>query len=295
MKRHSGSFTHIHGKTQQYQVWLPQQPVQGVILIVHGLAEHSGRYMNLVNRFVPQGYAVYGFDHLGHGLSDGPRVYIDDFSQFVAGLDQMVDRVSEQHPQQPIILFGHSMGGLITSYYLSIYQHKVSAAILSAPAIEAPFKVTPLMKGAARIAAKLFPRAKIGKLELTSISRTPEVIDKYLLDPLVTSDGITIKLGYEIIRAMDFVRNRASKIALPLLVLQGTHDKLVNPQGADTLIRCVTSPVKVLKSYKGLYHELIHEPEREIVFNDMEVWLDQLFGHQSQALSSPFDNVRRIG
>ena len=105
-------------------------------MLVHGLAEHCGRYMNVVNHFVPLGYAVYGLDHIGHGKSDGTRVYVDRFSDFVDTLKLFVDRVKQWQPGKPCFMIGHSMGGLISAAYLLEYQADLNGAVLSAPAIK---------------------------------------------------------------------------------------------------------------------------------------------------------------
>ena len=113
-----------------YQGWLPEGEVRAVLLIVHGLAEHSGRYMNLVNRFVPLGYAVYGIDHIGHGRSEGRRLFVERFADYTEPLKTYVDMVRLRQPERPVILIGHSMGGLIGARYLIAHQMDLGGAIL---------------------------------------------------------------------------------------------------------------------------------------------------------------------
>ena len=118
MNHQEGYFKGGQGANLYYQGWLPEGRSVAVLLIVHGLAEHSGRYGNVVNHFVPRGYAVYGIDHLGHGRSDGPRAYVERFQDFLDPLKVFLGRIRDWQPETPIFLVGHSMGGLISAAYL---------------------------------------------------------------------------------------------------------------------------------------------------------------------------------
>jgi acylglycerol lipase len=122
MKHQEGVFTGVRGAGLYYQCWLPEGEVRAVLLIVHGLAEHSGRYMNVVNRLVPLGYAVYGIDHIGHGRSEGRRLYVERFADYTEPLKTYFDMVQCWQPDKPVFLVGHSMGGLIGALHLLAHQ-----------------------------------------------------------------------------------------------------------------------------------------------------------------------------
>ena len=135
-----------------------------VLLIAHGLAEHSGRYMNVVNHFVPKGYAVYGLDHIGHGKSSGKRVYVERFEDFSETLKTYVDMVCHWQPEKPIFLVGHNMGGLISSVYLLTYQAGLRGTVLSGLAVKVPDKLSPVILFVSRVLSMLLPR--VGLIQL---------------------------------------------------------------------------------------------------------------------------------
>ncbi len=133
MNHQDGYFKGVKVANIYYQCWLPESDPKAVLLVVHGLAEHSGRYMNVVDYFTPRGYAVYGIDHIGHGKSDGDRVYVERFDDFVQTLELFTDMIRQWQPGHPIFLVGHSMGGLIGAAYLLDYQDELAGAVLSGP------------------------------------------------------------------------------------------------------------------------------------------------------------------
>lgn len=138
MNHQEGHFQGVRGAKIYYQSWHPENEAKGVLLIVHGLAEHSGRYGNVVNHFVPLGFASYGLDHIGHGRSEGKRVHVERFEDYIETLRTYFKMVREWHPKLPIYLVGHSLGGLIGVYYLLDYQEGLTGAVLSAPLVKFP-------------------------------------------------------------------------------------------------------------------------------------------------------------
>jgi len=273
MNHQEGYFKGRQGTNLYYQGWLPEGRSVAVLLIVHGLAEHSGRYGNVVNYFVPRGYAVYGIDHLGHGHSDGPRAYVERFQDFLDPLKVFLDRIRDWQPGAPIFLVGHSLGGLISGAYLLDQPDELAGAILSAPSVKMPGSVSRLTLLAGKVLSALFPKMGLVRLEADGVSRDPAVVRAYRSDPLVFTGKITARLGTELLEAMDRVLAEARKIRLPLLILQGAADKLVDPQGAQVLFDRVGSTDKTIKVYEGLYHEVFNEPEHEQVLRDVEKWL----------------------
>ena len=136
MKHTEGHFKGVRNVNIYYQGWLPEGDVKAVLLVVHGLGEHCGRYMNVVNHFVPLGYAVYGFDHIGHGKSEGTREFVESFDDFTDTLAIFYKMVAEWQANKPLFLFGHSMGGTIATYYLLDHQAEFKGAIISAPLVK---------------------------------------------------------------------------------------------------------------------------------------------------------------
>lgn len=243
------------------------------MLVVHGLAEHIGRYSNLVNYFVPKGYAVYGFDQRGHGKSDGVKGYVERFSYFVDDLNTFLDIVRGRHHDARIFIIGHSLGGTITTAYAIRHQDKFDALILSGATLKLGTDVPAGLIIVARLLSLLLPKAGLYVIEATAISRDKDVVSAYVSDPFVYRGKIRARLGIELIKAMETLQHQMPKICLPILVMHGTADRLSDPEGSKILYERANSRDKTLKLYEGFYHEIFNEPECQQVFADMEAWL----------------------
>jgi acylglycerol lipase len=277
MKHQEGVFTGVRKTALYYQGWLPEGEVRAVLLVVHGLAEHSGRYMNLVNRFVPLGYAVYAIDHIGHGRSEGLRLFVESFVDYTEPLGIYVEMVRCWQPDKPLFLVGHSMGGLIGALHLIAHQEALAGAVLSGPAVRAPSHIPRMVILIGRVLSALFPRLGLAPLEAEGVCRDPAVVAAYLADPLVCRGKMTARLGAELLGAMGRVGAEAHRITLPLLILQGGADRLVDPAGAPMLFEKAASADKKLIVYDGFYHEVFNEPEHDRVLSDVEQWLEGHF------------------
>ncbi|MBN2401954.1 MAG: lysophospholipase [Spirochaetes bacterium] len=273
MKHIENTFKGVRNTDIYYQVWLPAKKAKAVLLIVHGIGEHSGRYMNVVNHFVPLGYAVYALDHIGHGRSGGTREFVKRFEDYTDTLSIYYNIVKAAQPAQPIFLLGHSMGGLIAAYFLLDHQADFKGAVISAPSI----KVGDISK-AAVIAGKIFaliaPKAGVLKINSNGISRDPEVVKAYQNDPLVFHRKTTARLGAELLKAITRVNAELERISLPFIVLQGSADRIIDPSGAQMLYDRAASKDKTIKIYNGLYHEVFNEPEKDRVLKDVERWIE---------------------
>ena len=275
MREETGVFKGARGLQLYYRRWLPDDEPKAVLVIVHGLAEHCGRYGNVINHLVPLGYAVHGFDLPGHGRSEGQRVYIDHFSEFTDALDEFLAIARRRHPEKPLFLLGHSMGGLIVARFLVERDAGVAGAIVSAPAVKLSDDIPLALIWASRVLSRILPRVGLKPMEAEGISRDPTVVKAYVNDPLVYTGKITARLGDELLRAGNEVRRNASSITVPLLILQGSGDRLVDPGGAQLLYDALSATDKTLKLYEGLYHEVMNEPERERVLADVHAWLEE--------------------
>jgi acylglycerol lipase len=273
MKHQEGFFKGVRDANIYFQSWLPENEPNTVLLIVHGLAEHSGRYMNIVNHFVPLGYAVYGMDHLGHGKSDGKRVYVKRFEDYTNTLKIYFDRIRRLQPGKPIFLVGHSMGGLISAVYLLDHQTELTGTVLSGVAVRVPDNITPVIIIVGKMLSALIPRLGLIGLDAEGVCRDPAVVQAYVSDPLVFKGKTTARLAAEMLKAMEYVGAMATKITLPILIVQGSADKLVDPAGAQMLYDAVSSPDKEIRIYDGFYHEVFNEPEHDKVLQDVEIWL----------------------
>ena len=274
MQHSEGTFSGVRNATIYYQNWLPDGDVKAVLLVVHGLGEHSGRYMNVVNHLVPRGYAVYALDHLGHGKSDGTREYVERFADFTDTLALYYRMVAGWQPGKPVFLVGHSMGGLIATTYLLDHQADFRGAVISAPAIAVSSSISPMTIALGKVAAVLAPKLGVLALDVNGISRDPAVVQANLADPLNFQGKTTARLAAEMLKAMQRVAAEVGTITLPFIVVQGSADRLVDPAGAQMLYDKAGSQDKTIKIYEGLYHEVFNEPEHDQVLTDVAAWLD---------------------
>ncbi len=274
MKHEEGFFQGIGNQRIYHQRWLPDGETRAALLVVHGLAEHSGRYMNLVRHFVPRGYAVYALDHIGHGRSNGARIYVERFTDFIDTLSAFREMIHPLQNGKPLFLVGHSLGGLIGALYLTDRQDGLTGAVLSGPAVKVADNIPRVAIFMGKILAAIAPRLRWIALDATGVSRDPAVVSAYETDPLVYRGKMTMRLGSEMIQAMRRIGVEASRIKLPLLILQGSEDRLVDPSGARMLHDRVSSTDKRIILYPRLYHEVFNEPEHDRVLRDVEDWIE---------------------
>ncbi|MCP4579701.1 MAG: alpha/beta hydrolase [Deltaproteobacteria bacterium] len=274
MKHEEGFLNENNDRKIYYQCWLPEGNLKAVLLVVHGLAEHCGRYMNLVNRFVPLGYGIYTFDLPGHGKSYGKRVFINRFEDYTQTLAVFRNKVQALHNEVPLFLVGHSMGSLVSTVFLAKHQEGFAGAVLSGSgAVKVPDNISSATIFAGKVFSVLMPKIGLIGLDVNGVSRDPSVVKAYVDDPLVHTGKTTARLAAEILGAMQRIPEISARITLPILLIQGGADRLVDPEGAQMLFETVLSSDKTIKIYEGLYHEIFNEPERDQVLADMEQWL----------------------
>lgn len=254
------------------RAWLPEEP-WALLLVVHGYAEHSGRYEELAGWFAARGLAVYAYDQRGHGRSEGPRCHVDRFDEYLDDLDLVLERARSEHPELPVVLLGHSMGGLVVASFLADRRPSVAAAATSGAALALGQGVSATRMAAARLLRRFLPRISLGSgLDPRGLSRDPEVVRRYLEDPLVHR-SMTPSLGAELMAAVPRVAARALEIQVPLLLLHGSDDPLCPVEGSRAFHGGLQVPGCGFRAYPGLRHEIFNEPERERVFADLFDWL----------------------
>jgi len=270
--------SHFTGKSNlniYFQSWAPDTEAKAVLLVVHGMAEHSGRYAQLAEYFTAKGFTVYALDHRGHGKSEGARCYVDRFSDYIDDLKSFCDIVRSSHVNLKIFLVGHSMGGTIAAAYAVKYQDTIAGLVLSGALLKPGATVTPLQIRLARILSALVPKMGIAVLTADAICRDKAVVDAYVNDPLVYRGKICARLGSESMTVIhDYLPKAVSNITLPVLVMYGTADTLCNPEGSDRFYETVGSKDKAVKRYEGFFHEIFNETGHEQVFADMAKWLN---------------------
>ena len=256
-----------------WQSWEPPSP-KAVVVIAHGLAEHSGRYAHVGERLAAAGYAVTAGDHRGHGRTEGSRGNIERMSEVLADLDTVLRLAWADHPDLPVFLVGHSLGGLIAlDYVISVGQEHLRGLVLSAPAVD-PSVGSGAEKVMARVLSGILPNLPVTPLDATAVSRDPEVVAAYRSDPLNYLGRIRVRTGAEALASVDRVIEGLPGVRLPLLVMQGTEDRLVSPKGAETIRERAGSSDITHRTYPGLFHEIFNEPEQGAVLDDLVEWLD---------------------
>ncbi|MEJ2249959.1 MAG: lysophospholipase [Candidatus Lokiarchaeota archaeon] len=258
-----------------YQSWLPDEKPKAIIQIVHGFGEHSGRYMNIVNKLVPLNYGIYANDHRGNGKSDGTTNYVESFEFYVRDLKRLSDLIKENHPEVPIFMLGHSMGSGIAMTFANKYQELLKGLILSGTGTTLGEEVSPLLKLMSKVISKILPKMEIDpKLDPETLSHDPEVVKAYKEDPLVHYEKITTRLGSEMLKTFSNLESVVKDLHIPLLIQIGSEDKAVH--GSDELITFMKMEDKTVKIYEGLFHEVYNETtnEREKVLNDLVNWLE---------------------
>ena len=274
MPHHEGRVEGHDGLSLYRQCWLPQGDSRAVVIFLHGFTEHSGRYAELAERLCSEGYAVYAMDLRGHGKSAGDRAFVRSFDEFLADLDAFLEVVRRSEPDKPLFLFGHSMGGAIIAHYAITRRPEVRGLLLSAPPVSVGSRVFPILRRLASLLSRLFPRLRVVRMGFQFLSRDAEVVAQFNSDPLVFHGRFPVRIGAEILQAAKHLQDHAEAIRLPLLILQGTGDRVVDPQGAEQLHEQAASRDKKLRLYAGLYHDLLHEPEKAQVAADLIEWLN---------------------
>jgi acylglycerol lipase len=245
------------------------------IIISHGFGEHSGRYGALTEHLVSHDYSVTGYDHRGHGLSDGLPGHVESFSEYGDDLAKVVAAVRSRSESRRLFLIGHSMGGLIALLYATRKRGMLAGAVISAPLIEVAVPVPAHKLLIARVGARIAPRFRLdNEIDPANLSRDPEVGRAYAADPLVHRK-VSTKWFSELQQAMKEVADRASEITTPVLVMHGTEDKLASVDATKRLFEQIGSSDKELVIYPGFYHELFNEPEKQDVFERVTQWVDQ--------------------
>jgi len=274
MNHSEGTLTGYGGLELYTQHWLPEGEVKAVLAIVHGFGEYSGRYSNVVNWFVPKGYAAYAFDLRGCGRSPGQRGHINSFAEFREDVKAFLQWVGSQEPDKPLFLLGHSQGGLIVLDYVLHYPQGLTGVIASGPSLGG-LPISPLLVGLARLLSSIWPGLTMdSKLDATAISRDPGVVETYVNDPLVHSLG-TPRLATELLQAMEWVQAHAAEMKLPCLIVHGGADRLALPEASRIFYEQMTIADKARHEYEGYYHEVFNDIGKELVLGDVEAWLEQ--------------------
>ncbi|HUH73685.1 MAG TPA: lysophospholipase [Chitinophagales bacterium] len=276
MKSNTFKWTTSDGLELFAKSWQSEnQTSKAVITLVHGLGEHIERYEHVAKVLTDDGYAIVGYDHRGHGKSDGNRGHIPDYEQFMDDVTLALNKTRELFPNLPLFIYGHSMGGGLVANYLIRRQPKVKAAILTAPYFGLTNPQPAIKLALGRFTQNLVPKLSLPSgLNADHISRDPEEVRKYKNDPLV-HDKISAKMGISMVDVGAYAVEHANKISVPTLVFHGKGDEITSPKASAEFARNAGNIVQI-ELLDKLYHEIHNEPEKEMVFKSILKFLNSL-------------------
>ena len=274
MDRTTGTFQGPREVELFYQVWQTDEYPKAVVIILHGVGEHSGRYLNLVVPLTESGYAVYGYDHLGCGHSPGQRGHIHSWDDFRSGLRGMLQLARTSYPDLPVYLFGHSMGALILLDYVQNANLHANGAIFSGTPIEPAGVGTPAKEFIAKLLSNIWPSFQVNLgLDPASLSRDPQVIQAYRDDPLV-QPFVTARWGAEAMSINKSTANKPGSVQMPVLFIHGSQDPLNLLSGVQRFFEQIPFDDKQILTYEGSLHEPHNDLEHNRVAEDLVSWLD---------------------
>jgi alpha-beta hydrolase superfamily lysophospholipase len=274
MNHIQGSFTTRDGLSLFDQAWLPDGEPRCGLIILHGVCEHSGRYHNLVETLVPQGVAVLSFDLRGHGRSPGRRVYIDNWQEYLDDIHSFIAIIRQGHPNLPLFLYGHSLGSVLAMDYLQDHSLDWQGAVLSALPMSSIEAASPFMVALARFLSGFWPTFTLkSQVKTKDLARDAAVVQAYENDPLVFQ-VMTVRWGTEYMKELKNASTVATKINLPLLVIQGKDDRLCEPDAAQACYDKFSSQDKTFKLYPDRFHEVHNDFGWEEVVQDIGGWLE---------------------
>lgn len=265
--------------SQNQKLFVHQWPTtiaKAKLIIVHGYAEHSYRYDEFARYLNEHSIEVLSYDQVGYGRSEGVRGYVDRFSTYINDLDKFMDHIDLDNSSAPVFLLGHSMGGLVATQYCLTNSRASSLAglITSAALLKLDEDLSPILQMIAPLLGMLFPKLKTEKLDQTYLTRSEENLKAYNADPLNYLEGTRARTGAEMIKTTKAIPKAFHSLSIPLLAMHGTGDKITDRRGTEQLYNDANSIDKELKMYDGLYHELLHEPEKVGVMNDIIEWIN---------------------
>lgn len=254
----------------------PDVPLRGVVIVVHGLGEHAGRYERVAEHLNAWGFAVRGYDQCGHGESGGARGSLPTDTRLLDDLADIIDSTRARMSKgTPLILLGHSMGGLVVGRFVSLNLRPVDALIMSSPALDAGMNA--FQKFLVSLLPKLSPNLRVGNgVKPQFISHDPAVVAAYKADPMV-HDRISARLARFIADAGPQTLARAAHWKVPTLLMYAGDDRLLNPQGSRRFAAAAPKGVVTSVCFDDLYHEIFNELDAGPVFAELKRWLDQRF------------------
>ncbi|UOB17731.1 alpha/beta hydrolase [Abyssalbus ytuae] len=270
--KHQEFYFNSHKKQLFGQYWMPQK-IKAVVLLVHGMGEHSGRYSDfVVPELIYKQFGVITFDHFGHGHSEGKRGHCPGYQALLDSVKEVFKKTEEVFGNIPVFLYGHSMGGNVVLNYIMRRQPGIKGAVVTSPFLKLAMQPPKWKMIVGRVMQKVYPSITLPSgVDPKTISRIDSEVQKYMDDKLV-HDKISPNFSFPVMEAGEFAIDKSHTLSVPLLVLHGTGDKLIDHKATVEFAK--TAPYTTLKLYEDAYHELHNDMEREDVINTIIEWME---------------------
>lgn len=257
------------------RTWEPAAAPAGLaIALVHGLGEHSGRYVELVAHLTEHGYPVIAMDLRGHGRSTGKRGHAPTYEALMDDIELLLGAARERFPGVRLVLYGHSFGGNLVINYVLRRRPDLAGLIAMSPALRPAFHPPGWKLGLGRMLYRVWPSLTLySEVDMRGVSRDQSVVRAAQADPLA-HDRISARLGLDLLQAGEWALQQAHTLAIPTLLMHGDSDRVTSATASREFAR--RASLCTLRIWQGLYHELHHEPEKAAVFTEITRWLESL-------------------
>jgi alpha-beta hydrolase superfamily lysophospholipase len=259
------------GTKLQLRYWRAATP-RAVVVIVHGVNSHSGQYLWSGERLAAAGFAVLAYDHRGRGKSEGPRLYIDDVSDYTEDLGTVIALAKAREPGLKVFVLGHSAGGVVSCTWALDHQNEIAGFICESFAYRVPAPAAVL--AIVRFLGKVAPKLPVLKLKMKDFTRDPHALAALEADPLTLNEAQPARTVAALLDATDRMTREFHTLTLPLFILHGTLDKATVPSGSQFFYDSAGSKDKTLKLYEGHFHDLLNDLGKDKVLADIVAWID---------------------
>ena len=265
-------FTFNYYKTDFFgQYWQPEN-TKAIVVLIHGMGEHSGRYKHVAEKLVANDIGVIAFDHFGHGKTSGKRGHNPNYEAVLESVSKLTEKAKSVFDDKPMFLYGHSMGGNVVINYVLRKEHSFKGVIATSPMLKLAFQPPSWKLSLGKIMQKIAPSITLpSELDASGISRIQTEVDTYVNDTLI-HDKISPNFSILFFDAADWAIENASKLNTPMYLLHGTGDKIIDYKGTETFAN--NSKNATLKLYDEGYHELHNDLCKEELLQDVVNWLN---------------------
>jgi acylglycerol lipase len=274
MRHSEGTFGSRDEEVNIYwQAWQPEGEAHAVLVLAHGLGEHSSRYGHVAGALAAGDYGLYALDFRGFGKSEGKRGHAPGYESLLDDYGLLIGVAHNAHPGAKVFVYGHSMGGQLALNYALRRPDGLAGVIASGVWLKLAHRPPGWKVTLAHLLSEHAPQSTMGNgMDRSALSRDPAVVEAYNNDPLV-HDRVSARLAQEMFDGADYALEHAPELTVPVLLLHGSGDRICDLAGARLFYERAGSDDKTFREYEGMYHEVHNDPEQEQVFADILEWL----------------------